>query len=143
MSTSAPPIYDPVVNDDGKANLSWILYFNSLFEGDTGKTWMPTFVSLGSVGTPTITGRYYRFNGHKLCYFHVIITPATSTTSTAATTYIDNFPLTVSGDGICFAVSGGSGSLSGHIVAANNRIFVPAWTAVTVPVHVVGMCEVI
>jgi hypothetical protein len=48
----------------------------------------------------------------------------------------------MSNDGICFAVSGGGGSVSGHAVAANNRIFVPAWTGVTVPVHVIGIVEV-
>lgn len=143
MTTSPPPIYDTMITDEGKANLSWILYFNSLYQGDSGATWTPTFTSLGEVGTPTITGRYYKFNGNRLCYFHVVVTPATSTTSTAATTYIDNFPLTIANDGICFAASGGAGTVSGHAVAANNRIYTPAWGAVALPVHVIGICEVI
>lgn len=136
-----PPIYDYLIDQDGKANLSWILYFNSLYEGDTGTEWNPTFVSLTSVGSPTITGRYYRI-GRRLCYFHVIVNPATSTTATATTTYIDNFPLTMAYDGLCFAVSGGSGTNAGHAIASTNRIYVPSWSAVTVPVHVIGMVEV-
>lgn len=141
MNISPPPINDFVIDQEGKANLSWILFFNSLYEGDTGEEWTPTAVSLGSVGTPTLTGRYYRI-GRRLAYFRIVITPATSTTSTAATTYIDNFPLTMAGDGICFAVSGGTGTNSGHCVSANNRIFLPAWSAVTLPISIIGMAEV-
>lgn len=142
MSTVKPaPIYDPIVDNEGKANLSWILFFNQLFEGDSGSTWTPTFTSLTTVGTPTITGRYYRLI-RRICYFSVLITPATSTTSTAGTTYIDNFPLTFVGDGACMAVSGNLGAGPGHIVASSNRIYVPGWTAVSVPLTVVGMGEV-
>lgn len=141
MSIAPAPINDFLADQEGKANLSWILFFNSLYEGDTGTAWTPTAVSLGSVGTPTLTGRYYRI-GRRLCYFAITITPATSTTSTAATTYIDNLPVTMSNDGICFAVSGGTGTNSGHCVSANNRIYLPAWGPVTLPITVIGMVEV-
>ncbi len=140
MSLEPPPILNPLVDEKGVATLPWILYFNQLFIGDAGASWTPTFTSLAITGTPTITGRYYKLS-QALCYFSVTITPATDTTATAGTTYIDNFPLTASANGICFAVSGNLGTVSGMVVASNNRIYVPAWSAVTVPLTVVGMVE--
>lgn len=136
----APPIYQPVADkDSGVASLPWILFFNSIFTGDTGTAWNPTFTSLTISGTPTVTGRYYQLG--VLVYFKVKIVPATSTTSTAGTTYIDNFPLTMNGDGICFAVSGLLGTNSGMCDQASNRIYVPSWSAVTVPLTVIGIVE--
>lgn len=141
MSLDAPPIRDRVVDKNGFSTLSWALFYNSLFEGDAGQSWTPTFVSLTEVGTPTITGRIYRLL-RRIAYFSVLITPGTNTSAVAGTTYIDNFPLTFTGDGICFAVSGNLGTGSGHVVASNNRIYVPAWTTVTVPLTVIGIAEV-
>ena len=140
MTIAPAPINDFLIDQEGKANLSWILFFNSLYEGDPGIAWTPTAVSLGSTGTPTLSGRYYKIG--RICYFRITITPATDTTSTAATTYIDNFPPLMSNDGICFAVSGGAGTNSGHCVSANNRIFLPGWSAVTLPINVIGLVEV-
>jgi hypothetical protein len=135
-----PPIYDPVVDEEDKANLSWILFFNGMYQGDAGTTWTPTFVSLGSTGTPTFTGEYFRLSA-RLIFFRVVVTPATDTTSTAGTTYIDNFPLTIANDGVCHAVSANVGSLAGMVVKTGNRIYVPGWTAVTVPVTITGTIE--
>lgn len=141
MSLNPPPIYQPLITDQsGKASLPWILYFNQLFTGDAGTSWTPSFVSLAQTGVPTITGKYYRLSA-ALAYFAVSITPATNTTATAGTTYIGNFPLTMKGDGICFAVSGLLGSSSGMCEKASNRVYVPAWAAVTVPLTVVGIVE--
>lgn len=136
----SPPIYDILTEKDGKARPPWVLYFNSLFTGDTGTDWAPTFTSLGTTGTPTITGKVYRIGRH-LAYFHVKIVPATDTTSTAGTTYINNFPLTLSADGACLAISGLLGSNAGMCDSATNRIYVPAWTTVTVPLTIVGFVE--
>lgn len=134
------PIYDPVVDQTGRARPSWILYFNSLFEGDSGESWTPQFTSLTTVGTPTITGTYYKI-GQYLVYFVINITPGTNTSSTAGTTYVGNFPLTFTGNGACAAVSGLLGGSLGMIDRASNRIYVPAWTTVTAPLTVVGFCE--
>lgn len=139
-SIKEPPIYEPLAEDDGKARLPWILFFNSLFKGDTGTDWTPTFTSLAVTGAPTITGKYYRI-GRSLVYFTVNITPSTDTTSTAGTTYVNNFPLTMAGNGICFAVSGLLGSNSGMCDQITNRVYVPGWSAVTVPLTVVGLVE--
>ncbi len=135
-----PPIYEPVVDDTGIAALQWILFFNNIFTGDTGTSWNPTFTNLTEVGIPTITGKYYKLS-QSLVYFSVRIVPSTSTSSTAGSTYINNFPLSVFGDGICFAVSGLLGSSSGMVDAATDRIYPPAWSAVTVPLTIVGIAE--
>lgn len=140
MTIATPPNYAKISDDSGKAALPWILFFQGLSNGDTGEDWTPTFESLTEDGTPTIEGHFYKLSKY-LVFFRVSITPATSTTSTAGTTYIDNFPLQFSDDGICFAVSGGLGSSSGHIVASTNRIYVPAWTTVTVPLTIIGIGE--
>jgi len=141
MSNVRPaPIYDPIADEESRASRSWILFFNGIFEGDTGTSWTPTFVNLTQTGTPTITGYYYRIT-RRLVYFRVDITPATNTSATAGSTYIDNFPLVFSGNGICFAVTGNLGDGPGMVAAATNRIYVPTWTTVTVPLSVIGICE--
>jgi len=129
-----------VIDEKGFPTLPWVLFFTGIFNGDAGTVWTPTFVDLTTVGTPTFDAKYYRLS-QSIVYFRITITPSTSTTAVAGTTYIDNFPLAFRADGICFAVSGGAGSPSGHVVASNNRILVPAWTAVTVPLTIVGMVE--
>lgn len=136
-----PPVRDQVIDGEGFATLPWVLHFTQLYQGDTGEAWTPTFQSLATSGTPTITGRYYRII-RRIAFFWVRIVPGTNTSATAGTTYIDNFPLTFTSDGICFAVSGNLGSSAGHIVASNNRIYVPGWSAVTVPLTIVGIGEV-
>jgi hypothetical protein len=140
MTVTPAPIYEPVVSQDGIATIPWISFFNSVFEGDSGEVWSPEFTNLTAVGTPTITGSYYRI-GQFLTYFRITINPATSTTSTAGTTYVGNFPLTLAGDGACLAVSGLLGGSSGMVDRASNRIYVPAWSAVTVPLSIVGIAE--
>jgi hypothetical protein len=137
-NVSPPPIIEPISDNSGIASLPWVSFFENLFIGDAGVAWNPTFVSLGSTGTPTITGRYYRVSAY-ITLFSVLITPATNTTSTAGSTYINNYPEIFTSDGICFAVAGGTGTNGGHIVAANQRIFTPVWSAVTVPVTIIGI----
>lgn len=140
-SVKPPPIYAPIADGDtGLLTLPWILFLNSLFTGDTGTTWQPSFTNLTITGTPTITGRYYQI-GRSLCYFKVKIVPATDTSSTAGSTYINNFPLTMNGDGACFAISGLLGSSSGACDSASNHVYVPAWAAVIVPLTIVGIVE--
>lgn len=135
-----PPITNPVVDENKVATMPWILFYNQIFTGDAGASWTPTFTNLTETGTATITGRYYKLSQY-LCYFNVTITPATNTSAVAGTTYINNFPLTASANGICFAVSGNLGTNSGMVVAGNNRIYVPTWTTVTVPLTVIGLVE--
>lgn len=138
MSIEPPPITDLMIEQNGLARIPWILFFNNIFEGDGGTDWTPTFTSLGSTGTPTITGRYFRIT-QRLALFFVTITPATNTSSTAGTTYISNFPLVFSYNSICL-VGTGSGAVQaiGGIRASDNRIYTPAWTNETIPLTVVG-----
>ena len=141
QEAGAPPISNPMIDSSGIANMPWILFFNNLWIGDRGKEWTPNFVNLTQVGVPTITGRYYMLS-KSLAYFRVTITPGTNTSATAGTTYIENFPKVINGDGACHAVSGLLGSSAGMIEASSRRIYVPGWTTVTVPLSIVGTIEV-
>jgi len=140
VSVQPPPIYEILSNEEGKAELPWTLFFNQVYDGDAGTAWTPTFQNLGTTGTPTITGRYYRLSNY-LNFFSITITPATDTTSTAGTTYCDNFPLAVSNDGACIGVGGALGLGAGIVQGTTGRIYPPAWTSVTVPVTIVGLVE--
>lgn len=134
-----PPIYDEMIDQSLKATISWSLFFDAIFRGDNGTSWTPTFTSLTEVGTPTITGKYFRVGA--LVYFWVKIVPGTNTSAVAGTTYINNFPLTLRSDGANLAVSGLLGSNAGMCDSATNRIYPPAWTTVTVPLTIVGLVE--
>lgn len=138
MTIEAPPNNDILIEQNGLPRIPWIIFFNSLFEGDGGTSFTPAFTSLGSTGSPTLTGRYFRIN-QRFCVFFITITPATDTSSTAATTYVSNFPLQFTLDSICL-VSSGSGAVQGigGIRANDNRIYTPTWTSVTTPLTVVG-----
>lgn len=142
MTVEPPPIIHPLLEGQPfSADLKWIVFFNQLFEGDAGTAWEPTFQNLGSTGTPTLAGRYYRI-GQNLTWFNIRITPATNTTSTLATTYCDNFPLQFSQDSVCFASTGSGAAQSiGGIRASDNRIYTPGWLNVTTPLTVVGFGE--
>lgn len=141
VKVSPPPFIEPLADEEGVASLPWSLFFNQMFTGDTGTSWTPTFTSLTEVGTPTITGKYFKI-GQSLCYFWVTITPSTSTTATAGATYINNFPLDIVSDGACLAVSGLLGTNAGQCEASTNRIYPPSWSAVTVPLTIVGLVEI-
>lgn len=138
MTIEAPPIQDVLIEENGLPRIPWIIFFNSLFEGDAGTSFTPNFISLGSTGTPTITGRYYRLN-QKVCIFFITIIPSTDTTSTAATTYVDNFPLQFQTDSVCFG-STGSGAVQGvgGVRSSDNRIYPPGWPATSNAITVVG-----
>lgn len=138
MSLDVPPTGHPIVdNNDGYATDLWLLFFNSVYEGDAGKDWTPEYTSLTEVGAATHAGRYFRIT-KRLCFFYATIVPGTSVSATAGTTYINNFPLQFNVDGIVFAVTGGLGDGPGHIVASSNRIYIPALSAVTAPVTILG-----
>lgn len=138
MTIEAPPIQDVLIEENGLPRIPWIVFFNSLFEGDAGTPFIPQFTSLASTGTPTITGRYYRIN-QKICLFYITIIPETDTTSTGATTYVGNFPLQFEADSVCL-VSTGSGAVQGvgGIRASDNRIYTPTWATTGLTLTVIG-----
>lgn len=141
MSTVPAPITQPVIDDNGLPTLPWLLFFNQTFEGDAGEAWTPTFQGLTEVGgSASITGRYYRISQY-LVYFRIDIDPATNTSATAGTTYIDNFPLDITDNGMCTVVTNTTGGGIGIANAATNRIYVPAWTNVTTLTTVLGIAE--
>ena len=137
MSLGAPPIYNPIADEEGVATVPWAVFFNGLFQG-VAESWQPTFVNLTENGAATKTGRFMQLN-QGLVYWDAEITPGTDVSATAGSTYINNFPLTLTRDSFCIAVSGGLGGTPGHAVAANNRIFIPSLSSVTVPITICGV----
>jgi hypothetical protein len=140
MSLSPAPINQQVVDENGLPTLPWTLFFNGTFNGDAGTAFVPNFISLTEVGTATFDARYYRLSQF-LVYFRIDVIPSTNTSAVAGTTYIDNFPLDVTGNGFCTIVAGNSGGAIGMVRANDNRIYVPAWTNVTNTVTILGVCE--
>jgi len=142
MSRIQPaPIKDSLTTEDGDISFTWVTFFNQLYNGDTGTAWTPTFTNLTVVGTPTITGTLYRI-GQSLAYFSIKIIPATTTASTAASTYCNNFPVSVKTPGPCFALGGNTGTISGMVENSSSRIYTPAWAATGLTLWIVGMCEI-
>lgn len=137
-----PPIREPLEESEGFLNLPWMDFFDEVSRGDAGKEWTPTFVGLGTTGTPTITGRYYQISSY-LVYYNILITPGTDTTSTAGSTYCDNFPLSPYNNGVAFAVTPAVSGGFGIHTSSNNRIYTPNWTTITVPVNVMGLVEAV
>jgi hypothetical protein len=140
MTVDAPPIYTPIVDEGGKSTLPWTLFFNSVFDGDAGTQWTPSFVNLTTVGTPTITGAFYAISNY-LKYFRINITPDTSTSATAGSTYCDNLPFDVLSDGVCASASGLLGGSLGMVRGDTGRVYVPSWSGVTDTVSIVGIVE--
>ena len=144
MTLSIPPLYDVLIDEDSKANLNWTIFFQNIAEGDSGDVWSPTFINLGTSGSPTYTGRYYQISKY-ICFFTVtIFTNGGNTTSTAGTTYIDNFPLIMQSDSVCF-VGTGSGAVQaiGGIRSADKRIYPPGWSSVTENLTIVGIINTV
>lgn len=140
MAVQGPPTRNPLTENKGELTMPWLLFFNQMYNGDAGTNWTPTFIDLTTVGTATISGRYYRVSQF-LCYFNIRVLPGTNTSAVAGTTYIDNFPLTVNSPGFCLTVSNNLGGGLGMVNAANNRIYVPGWTTVTAPINIIGIAE--
>ena len=139
MAVNPAPITNPVIDDSGLPTLPWTLFFNQNFEGDSGTSWLPNFVGLTGA-TTSITGRFYRLSQY-LVYFAINITPDGNTSATAGTTYVDNFPLDFRNDGFNTVVSGTGGGAIGMNTESNNRIYVSAWTNISVPLTVLGLVE--
>lgn len=142
MSSVKPfPTYAQIVDENGKATIPALLFFDQIFRGDAGQDWTPVATNLTVAGAaPTITGRVYQLSRY-LSVFTINIIPGTSTTSTAGSTYFSGYPLTMSGDGACIAVSGLLGGGTGMADHASQRIYVPSWTAVTVSLTIIGIVE--
>tara|TARA_R100000808_G_C2070769_1_gene98398 strand:- start:120 stop:545 length:426 start_codon:yes stop_codon:yes gene_type:complete len=139
MTTNPAPITNPVIDEQGLPTLPWTLFFNQNFEGDAGNAWEPNIVNLTG-STSAVSGRFYRISQY-LVYFTITISPSGPTSSTAGTTYVDNFPLLFNADGVNAVVSGSSGGSLGMNRQSDNRILFPPWTNVSLPLVVLGILE--
>lgn len=135
-----PPKTEPLVDEQYFATLNWLIFFDQLANGDEGTAWTPTFVGLTEVGTATKTGIYYRLS-KKLVFYRIVITPGTNTSSVAGTTYCNNFPLTMTRDGVNVTCSGFTAAVGGSTYS-DKRIYTAAWAAIVTPITIVGIAEV-
>ena len=97
--------------------------------------WSSTPTSLANVGgAPAITGRYARIG--PIVYFTIIVTPVTSTSSTAGTTSF-SLPIACTQPALCHAVDAAGVSLgAGNI--STSAIYPPSWSADTSVVTIAG-----
>ena len=137
MKAILPDKTKALIDQQGIPTLPYIMFFDNLARGDSGTDCTPVITNLTSVGTPTITGRVFYIGN--FVYFKVEITPSTSTSCVAGTTYI-TLPITLGSDGACFALAGNSGAV-GMCNATDNKIYPAAWTGVTTKVTVTGFVE--
>ncbi len=139
---SPPPIQHQMADDSMNATMPWVLFFNNMYNGDIGTSWIPEFANLTVTGTPTYEGRYVLLT-KQLAYFRINIAPnGGNSTSTAGSTAITNFPLPFAQNGICFAVSGLVGTNAGMVNAPDRKIYTPNWSAVSVNLTIIGLVEV-
>lgn len=144
MSITPPPTDNALIEDaSGNPSLQWLIFFNSLFAGDAGESFVPLFNNLVAVGgLPKVTGQVYQLSA-VIAIFVITVTPPTngSTTCIAGQTFIQGFPLKCAGNGVCFAVSGNLGGNSGMVDQGSGYIFPPTWSAVTVPLTIIGIVQ--
>lgn len=126
-NVTAPPLEDNIVDQVLKANASYAAFFENMYLGDVGNAFTPTFVNLSVSGELTTTGRYYRLSD-RWYIITATISSTDTTTATAGSTYISNFPLTLLNDGLTFAIVG-TGVSASAAQAANNRLYAPGWGA--------------
>lgn len=132
--SSLIPATDPVVDQEGKMTIRWLLFLQQLLNGDPGVAWTPNFVNLNSNGAPTITGVYYENSG--FIDFFARIVPAVNTSSTSGATYLE-LPFQPSSDCAGFTVTGNNATPSG-IVASQRRMWLPGWNNLTTPITATG-----
>lgn len=119
----------------------WIQHFKDMWRGDGGDEWTPTYTSLTETGAATHTGKYIRLS-QNLYRLRIRIVPATDTSSTAGTTFLNNFPLTGNAFGALSVVNETTNlSIGTAVFNSNGRIYLPTWANVTAPITVSGLIE--
>lgn len=137
-SDRVAPIQVPIVDENNLVSREWALYFQNLDVVDPGTDWTPTFVNL--TGTPVITARFYKINRYETS---ISITLVGTSTSTAGSTYISNFPRDINYDTTVSAANATTniGLTNGIAKASNNRIYTPAWSVVGNTIVVSGIIQ--
>lgn len=99
-------------------------------------SWTPALSLWTNVGSPTVTGKYKRVG--KVVTFYVIVTPATSISSTRVTSTITGFPFTSVEAGTAMMVDGNVNSYGVCIVGPGGIIYPQTTGVITVPVTIIG-----
>lgn len=135
-----PPRGEELIDENNIVTLPWQIFLEALAVGDSGNAWTPTFVGLTETGVATKSGLYYYIT-NKLVFFRITITPATDTSGTAGITYCDNFPLLMAANGFSATSVSFTAALAG-VTASDKRIYTGTWSALTVPITILGLVEV-
>lgn len=132
--TSLIPTQEIVVDSTNHFRPAWLSFFQNIVTGDVGSSETILPANLAFSGTPTIAFKYFQNSGFIDLY--IVITPGTSTTSTYGTTYFP-LPFDVLVNDYCVAVTTPTTTPAmGFVDAATNRLYPPAWTAITTPVTI-------
>ena len=108
---------------------------NTLDDYEEG-TWTPTFVNLTVVGSPTYAGVYTKIG--RLVYVQISISGATSTASTANSTYCNNLPFTAVGLAVG-AATNGSVANYGVVYIGGLNLYPPTWSATSSQIGISGV----
>jgi hypothetical protein len=101
---------------------------NTLDDYEEG-TWTPVATGLTEVGAVTYTATYTKIG--RVVYINLKVSAATSTTSTANTTYFSGLPFAPAQNSTVTAVNEGNiTSLGVGLIASGSNLFAPSWTAV-------------
>lgn len=121
-------------NLDLEKRLQALERFMREIRGDRGATepatWTPTWTGLTVVGALTTTGRYMRIG--RLVHVHVEVQGATSTASTAGSTFVNNLPFISASDAgvlVTDRTATASTTLSGLIPSGTDDCYTPTWAA--------------
>jgi hypothetical protein len=108
---------------------------NTLDDYEEG-TWTPTFVNLTVVGSPTYAGVYTKIG--RLVYVQISISGATSTASTANSTYCSNLPFTAVGIAVGVATNGSVANY-GTAYIGGASLYPPTWAATSSAIAITGV----
>jgi hypothetical protein len=134
-----PPLNERVADESGFMTMPWQLYNNQQSIGDTGTDFAARIAGLTNSGDYVLSGRVYRIS-QALKKVRMKIDPTGTTSSVLGTTYIFGFPFEISSDDVCFVAIPPTAGL-GTCVAASNRIYLPAWADIPVPVTITAFLE--
>lgn len=109
---------------------------SELFADYEEGTWTPSFTNLTVVGSPTYTGSYTKIG--RMVYFQIGISGATSTASTANSTYVSNLPFSANGISVCGATNGNVANYGTGYVAST-YVYPPTWTTTGLSIAITGV----
>lgn len=133
-----PPINTSMLDQKGIPTKTWSAWFGNIFQTPAqGKPWVPVLSGITTTGAYIITGEWNRIG--PMLYFSILITPSSGNT-TASGALITNLPFE-NGYGQTTAFNASTREGVGSALVTSS-VSVPNWSALTVPVQIIGFCQV-